>query len=181
MLENLKTEAYNSALEIIEIANLKKKDILVIGCSTSEIVGDKIGTNSSPDAAKAVFEGIYKAAQENGVFVAAQCCEHLNRAIVIEEAAAQNLEVVNVVPQPKAGGSFATAAYNTFENPVVVEEIKAQAGLDIGFTMIGMHIKRVAVPVRLKNNKIGNATVLAARSRPKFIGGERAHYNESLT
>lgn len=181
MLENLKMEAYNSALEIIEIANLKEKDILVIGCSTSEIVGDKIGTNSSPDAAKAVFDGIYTAANEKGVFVAAQCCEHLNRAIVIEEAAAQNLEVVNVVPQPKAGGSFATAAYNTFKNPVVVEEIKAPAGLDIGFTMIGMHIKRVAVPVRLKNNKIGNATVLAARSRPKFIGGQRACYNESLT
>lgn len=181
MLENLKMEAYNSALEIIEIANLKEEDILVIGCSTSEIVGDKIGTNSSPDAAKAVFEGIYTAANEKGVFVAAQCCEHLNRAIVIEEAAAQNLEVVNVVPQPKAGGSFATAAYNAFENPVVVEEIKAQAGLDIGFTMIGMHIKRVAVPVRLKNNKIGNATVLAARSRPKFIGGQRACYNENLT
>ena len=181
MLENLKMEAYNSALEIIEIANLKEKDILVIGCSTSEIVGDKIGTNSSPDAAKAVFDGIYTAANEKGIFVAAQCCEHLNRAIVIEEAAAQNLEVVNVVPQPKAGGSFATAAYNTFKNPVVLEEIKVPAGLDIGFTLIGMHIKRVAVPVRLKNNKIGNATVLAARSRPKFIGGQRACYNESLT
>ncbi len=191
MLENLKMEAYNSALEIIEIANLKEKDILVIGCSTSEIVGDKIGTNSSPDAAKAVFDGIYTAANEKGIFVAAQCCEHLNRAIVIEEevaekygleiVAAQNLEVVNVVPQPRAGGSFATAAYNTFKNPVVLEEIKVPAGLDIGFTLIGMHIKREAVPVRLKNNKIGNATVLAARSRPKFIGGQRACYNESLT
>ena len=181
MLEKLKCEAYNSALEIIEIANLKEKDILVIGCSTSEIVGDIIGTNSSPDAAKAVFDGIYTAANENGVFVAAQCCEHLNRAIVIEADAVAGLDIVNVVPQPKAGGSFATAAYNTFKNPVVVEEIGAKAGLDIGFTMIGMHIKRVAVPVRLKNNKIGNATVLAARHRPKFIGGVRAHYDESLT
>jgi uncharacterized protein (TIGR01440 family) len=181
MLEKLKCEAYNSALEIIEIANLKEKDILVIGCSTSEIVGDTIGTNSSPDAAKAVFDGIYTAANEKGVFVAAQCCEHLNRAIVIEADAVAGLDIVNVVPQPKAGGSFATAAYNTFKNPVVVEEIGAKAGLDIGFTMIGMHIKRVAVPVRLKNNKIGNATVLAARHRPKFIGGVRAHYDESLT
>lgn len=181
MLEKLKCEAYNSALEIIEIANLKEKDILVIGCSTSEIVGDTIGTNSSPDAAKAVFDGIYTAANEKGVFVAAQCCEHLNRAIVIEADAVAGLDIVNVVPQPKAGGSFATAAYNTFKNPVVVEEIGAKAGLDIGFTMIGMHIKRVAVPVRLKNNKIGNATVLAARHRPKFIGGARAHYDESLT
>ena len=181
MLEKLKCEAYNSALEIIKIANLQKNDILVIGCSTSEILGDKIGTNSSPESAKAVFDGIYTAANEKGVFVAAQCCEHLNRAIVIEREAANNLEIVNVVPQPKAGGSFATAAYNTFKNPVMVEEIKANAGLDIGFTMIGMHIKRVAVPVRLSNNKIGNATVLAARSRAKFIGGERACYNQDLT
>ncbi len=181
MFENLKCEAYNSALEIIKIANLKDKDILVVGCSTSEILGDKIGTNSSPEAAKSVFDGIYKAATENGVFVAAQCCEHLNRAIVVEREAVPFAEVVNVVPQPKAGGSFATAAYNTFADAVAVEEIKAAAGLDIGFTMIGMHIKAVAVPVRLQNNKIGNAVVLAARSRPKFIGGERAVYNQSLT
>jgi uncharacterized protein (TIGR01440 family) len=180
MLEKLKNEAYNSALEIIEIANLKENDILVIGCSTSEIVGDKIGTNSSPETAKAVFEGIYTAANEKGVFVAAQCCEHLNRAIIIEEAAVKDSEIVNVVPQPKAGGSFATAAYKAFKNPVAVEEISAKAGLDIGFTMIGMHIKRVAVPVRLKNNKIGNATLTAARVRPKFIGGERAIYNNEL-
>ena len=180
MLENLKTEAYNSALEIIEIANLKEKDILVIGCSTSEIVGDKIGTNSSPDAAKAVFDGIYKAAKENGVFVAAQCCEHLNRAIITEAAAVPGAYKVNVVPQPKAGGSFATAAYKYMDQPVALEEVEAAAGLDIGFTMIGMHIRKVAVPVRLENNVIGKATVLAARSRPKFIGGARAAYDEKL-
>lgn len=180
MLKNLTTQSYNSALEIIEIAKLNKNDILVIGCSTSEILGDKIGTNSSPDAAKAVFDGIYKAAKEKGVFVAAQCCEHLNRAIIVERAAVPQADIVNVVPHPKAGGSFATAAYNAFEYPAAVEEIKANAGLDIGFTMIGMHIKAVAVPVRLKNNKIGNATVLAARSRAKFIGGARAQYDENL-
>ena len=180
MLENLEKQGYNSALEIIKVAKLNKGDILVVGCSTSEVLGEKIGTASSPDAAKAVFLGIYKAAKEFGVFIAAQCCEHLNRAIIIEKSAAMNAEIVNVVPQPKAGGSFATAAYNAFENPVAVEEIKAQAGIDIGFTMIGMHIKKVAVPVRLDNNKIGNATVLAARSRPKYIGGERAFYNQNL-
>ena len=87
---------------------------------------------------------------------------------------------MNVVPQPKAGGSFATAAYKDMKSPVALEEISADAGIDIGFTMIGMHIKKVAVPVRLDNNKIGNATVLAARSRPKFIGGVRAIYNEDL-
>ena len=181
MLENLEKQGYNSALEIIKVAKLNKGDILVVGCSTSEVLGEKIGTASSPDAAKAVFLGIYKAAKEFGVFIAAQCCEHLNRAIIIEKSAAMNAEIVNVVPQPKAGGSFATAAYNAFENPVAVEEIKAQAGIDIGFTMIGMHIKKVAVPVRLDNNKIGNAIVLAARSRPKYIGGERACYNQNLT
>lgn len=180
MLETLEKQGYNSALEIIKVAKLNKYDILVVGCSTSEVLGENIGTASSPDAANAVFSGIYKAAKENDVYIAAQCCEHLNRAIIIEKSAVMNMEIVNVVPQPKAGGSFATAAYKAFENPVAVEEIKADAGIDIGFTMIGMHIKTVAVPVRLQNNKIGNATVLAARSRPKYIGGERACYDQNL-
>ncbi len=180
MIENLREQAYLSALEIIETAKLKNGDILVIGCSTSEIIGDKIGTNSSPETAQAVFDGIYKAANENEIHIAAQCCEHLNRAIIIERDAVPFAEIVNVVPVAKAGGSFATAAYNSFKNPVAVEEIKADAGLDIGFTMIGMHLKKVAVPVRLTNNKIGEATVLAARTRAKFIGGVRANYKDDL-
>ena len=179
-MNTIKQEAYSAAKEIIEIGKLKKGQILVIGCSTSEVIGDKIGTNSSPETANAIFEGIYEAANEAGVFVAAQCCEHLNRAIIVEQAAVPNGEYVNVVPQPKAGGSFATAAYKAFKEPVALEEIKADAGIDIGSTLIGMHLKRVAVPVRLKNNKIGNAPLTAARVRPKFIGGERAHYNEDL-
>lgn len=179
-MDTIKKEAYSAAKEIIETAKLKKGQILVIGCSTSEVIGDKIGTNSSPETANEIFEGIYEASNEYGVFVAAQCCEHLNRAIIIEADAVPNAEYVNVVPQPKAGGSFATAAYKAFKNPVALEEIKAAAGLDIGSTLIGMHLKKVAVPVRLKNNKIGNATLTAARVRPKFIGGERAHYNEDL-
>ncbi len=172
-------QAYSTATEIIETANLTKGNILVVGCSTSEVTGNTIGTNSSPDTANEIFDGIKKAADEKGVFVAAQCCEHLNRAIIIESEAAQS-DPVNVVPQPKAGGSFATAAYKAFKEPVAVEEIKADAGIDIGFTMIGMHLKKVAVPVRLKHNKIGNATVLGARVRPKFIGGERAVYDDKL-
>ncbi len=172
-------QAYAAAREIIETAKLKKGNILVVGCSTSEVTGNKIGTNSSPDTAKELFDGIKKAADEKGIFVAAQCCEHLNRAIIIETEAAQS-DPVNVVPQPKAGGSFATAAYKAFKEPVAVEDIKADAGIDIGFTMIGMHLKKVAVPVRLQNNKIGDALVLAARCRPKFIGGERAVYDENL-
>ena len=180
MFNKLQEQAYLCAKEIIEVSKLEKGNILVVGCSTSEIMGDKIGTNSSKETASAVFKGIYSAANEKGVFVAAQCCEHLNRAIIIERQAAPFAEVVNVVPQPKAGGSFATCAYECFENPVAVEEIKASAGIDIGFTLIGMHLKKVAVPVRLNNNKIGEALVIAARTRPKFIGGERANYNKDL-
>lgn len=180
MYTEFKEQSYNAAKEIIEKAGLKEGSILVVGCSTSETLGQTIGTDSSPEAAKYIFDGIYCAAKERGVFVAAQCCEHLNRAVIIEREALINAQQVNVVPQPKAGGSFATAAYNAFSSPVAVEEISADAGLDIGFTMIGMHIKKVAVPVRLVNNKIGNATVLAARSRPKFIGGIRAVYDETM-
>lgn len=180
MFDKLKEQAYLCAKEIIEVADLKKGNILVVGCSTSEIIGNKIGTNSSKEAANAVFDGIYSAANEKGVFIAAQCCEHLNRAIITERQAVPFADEVNVVPQPKAGGSFATCAYECFENPVALEEIKADAGIDIGFTLIGMHIKKVAVPVRLNNNKIGEALVVAARTRPKFIGGERANYNKEL-
>ena len=180
MSENLREQAYKAATEIIEVAGLKRGQLLVVGCSTSEILGSKIGTDSSPDTAKEVFDGIYAAAEEKGIFLAVQCCEHLNRAIVTQRKALSFAEPVNVVPQPKAGGSLAACAYNAFEDPIVVEEIKADAGLDIGFTMIGMHLKKVAVPLRLNNNKIGKATVLAARTRPKFIGGSRAQYDESF-
>ena len=180
MEKTLYEQAYLTIKEIAEKAALKSGNILVIGCSTSEIIGSKIGTNSSPDVATEVFGAFYDYAKEKGIYLAVQCCEHLNRAIVIEREAAQNLEAVNVVPQPKAGGSMATQAYSVFENPVVVEEIKADAGIDIGLTLIGMHLKKVAVPVRLENNRIGEALVVAARTRPKFIGGERAVYDEKL-
>lgn len=176
MFEDLTEQAYLAAKELLETADLKKGQLLIVGCSTSEILGHKIGSESSPEAGRAVFAGIHTAAQEKGVFVACQCCEHLNRAVITERAAVPGAEAVNVVPFPKAGGSFATAGYAAFKKPVALEEIKADAGLDIGFTLIGMHLKRVAVPVRLAHNRIGEATVLAARTRPKFIGGERAHY-----
>ena len=130
--------------------------------------------------AQAVFKGIYDVLQEKGIYLAAQCCEHLNRAIIVERKAVPFEDIVNVVPQPKAGGSFGTTAYKTFEEPVALEEIKADAGIDIGGTLIGMHLKKVAVPVKLENKKIGEANVLAARVRPKFIGGQRAIYDEHL-
>lgn len=166
--------------ELGEKAKLKAGDIVVIGCSTSEIIGSKIGTNSSPEVAGVVFKAIYDYAKKMGWHLAFQCCEHLNRAVVVERNTVPTAETVNVVPHPKAGGSMATQAYQHFENPVVIEEIKADAGIDIGFTLIGMHLKKVAVPVRLNSNKIGEATVLAARSRPRFIGGIRAEYNQEL-
>lgn len=180
MYSELKKQAENVTKEIIEKAGLKKGQILVVGCSSSEICGDKIGSNSNLEVAQAVFKGIYDVLQEHEIYLAAQCCEHLNRAIIVERDAVPFSDIVNVVPQPKAGGSFGTTAYKTFKDPVAVEEIKADAGIDIGGTLIGMHIKKVAVPVKLENNRIGEANVLAARVRPKFIGGERAVYDENL-
>lgn len=168
------------ANEITQKAKLKKGDILVIGCSTSEVVGSKIGTNSNPDTAKEIFDGFYEVLSGLGIFMAVQCCEHLNRAIVVSKNAVPNAEIVNVVPQKKAGGSLATIAYEKLENAVVIEEIKADAGIDIGGTLIGMHLKKVAVPLRLSVNKIGEANIICARVRPKFIGGIRAIYNEEL-
>ncbi len=164
--------------EFIEKADLKENDILVIGCSTSEVLGSKIGTDSSPAAANAIFDALYGATKDKGIHLAFQCCEHLNRAIVTERGVS-DAEQVNVIPQPKAGGSLASEAYKRFRDPVVVEEIKADAGLDIGLTLIGMHLKRVAVPVRLENDRIGEAKVVAARTRAKFIGGCRAVYDET--
>ncbi|MBQ7827461.1 MAG: TIGR01440 family protein [Clostridia bacterium] len=166
--------------ELWEKAGLKKGDIVVIGCSTSEVVGSTIGTNSSPETAGEIFSALHDFAKEHGIYLAVQCCEHLNRAIITEREAVPFGEAVNVVPQPKAGGSLATKAYAGFADPVALEEIKADAGIDIGSTLIGMHLKKVAVPVRLENNTIGGATVVAARTRPKFIGGVRAVYDEDM-
>ncbi len=163
--------------ELYETAGIGPGSIVVTGCSTSEVLGDKIGTNSSPEAAGEIFKALHDFAREKGFYLAIQCCEHLNRAIVTEKKAVPYAETVNAVPQPKAGGSLAAQAYRGFDEPVVLEEIKADAGIDIGQTLIGMHLKRVAVPVRLKNNMIGKAMVTAARTRPKFIGGERAVYD----
>ena len=181
-MEEIENQAKQVILELIEAVRLKKGDLLVIGCSSSEIVGCCIGKNSSLEAARAVFRGIYPMLQGKGIRLAAQCCEHLNRALIVEEETAEHFgyEIVNVMPQPKAGGSFATTVWENFSHPVAVEHIKASAGLDIGDTLIGMHLKDVAVPVRLSVNSIGKAHITCARTRPRFIGGERAHYVESL-
>ncbi len=171
-------QAESAMRELLAVSQLKKGDLVVVGCSSSEIVGEKIGKGSSPEAAQAVVDGIMPVLEENGLLLAAQCCEHLNRALIVERATAEKFgyEIVCVKPQPKAGGSFATAVYNRMSDPVAVEFIKASAGLDIGGTLIGMHLRHVAVPLRLETKKIGEATVQAARTRPKLIGGERAVY-----
>lgn len=182
MLDEIRKQAAEAANELLETAQLKEGELLVIGCSSSEISDHRIGSHSSAEIGEAVFSEIYKAAQTRGIYVAAQCCEHLNRALVLETEAATRFgyEPVNVVPQLKAGGSFATAAYAALKQPAVVEHVKAAAGIDIGDTLIGMHLKDVAVPVRISVKFIGAAHVVCARTRPKFIGGIRAHYNEEL-
>ena len=180
ILNSIYEEAKKATEELCKEANLKPNNIVVIGCSSSEITGNRIGTHSSLDTAQAVFKGIYEILSSKNIYLAAQCCEHLNRAIIIERKAVPFTDEVNVIPQPKAGGSFATTAYKTFEDPIAIEHIRADAGLDIGGTLIGMHLKEVAVPLRLSLNHIGDAILLAARTRPKFIGGSRANYNQNL-
>lgn len=181
MFETIRKQTETAVAELVEAAKLRKGDVMVIGCSSSEVCGNKIGTDSNLDAAKAVFEGAYSVLKERGIYLAAQCCEHLNRCVIIERELAKRecLDEVNAVPQKKAGGSFATTAYAEFSDAVAVEEIKADAGIDIGGTLIGMHLKKVAVPVRLSVKQIGEALIICARTRPKFIGGERAVYDKN--
>ena len=183
-LSKIREQSAKAAEQVCEAAKLKIGDLFVVGCSSSEILGEKIGTHSSVEVAEAVFEGIHSVLHEHGVELAAQCCEHLNRALIVERAVAEQfgLEEVNVVPQPKAGGSFGTTAYKRFDDPVAVESLKqsASAGMDVGGTLIGMHIKPVGVPLRIETKMIGEAVLLCARRRPKFVGGSRAVYNEKL-
>ncbi len=182
MLDDIRRQTRSAILQLLEIARPRPQDIVVVGCSSSEVAGRRIGSTSSPEIAGAIFEGLYPVLQERELFLAAQCCEHLNRALIVERAAAERyrLEIVNAVPQPKAGGSFAAAAYAAFADPVAVEEVRAVCGMDIGGTLIGMHLARVAVPVRLDSGRIGEASLICARTRPKFIGGARAQYDDRL-
>ena len=181
-MQAIQQQAQTAVRELIEKAALQNGDILVIGCSSSEVAGERIGTHSSVEVAAAIVDGVLPILNEAGVSLAAQCCEHLNRALIVESAVAKanGWQAVNVRPMPKAGGSFATTVYERMHAPVAVEHIQADAGLDIGGTLIGMHLKDVAVPLRLSIDRIGNAILLCARTRPKFIGGSRAHYVEEL-
>lgn len=181
-MEEIRLQAEAAVRELLEIAGLQAGDLLVIGCSSSEIMGQRIGKGSSMEAAQAVYAGIAPALREKGILLSAQCCEHLNRALIVERSTAEKFgyETVNVQPWAHAGGSFATTVWENMEAPVAVEHIRAAAGMDIGDTLIGMHLKEVAVPVRLSVKRIGQANLVCARTRPKFIGGERAHYVDAL-
>jgi len=181
-MENITREARAAMEELIALAGLHPGDLVVVGCSSSEILGENIGKGSSPEAAGAVVAGILPVLEESDLLLAAQCCEHLNRALIVERTTAEKFgyEIVSVRPRPKAGGSFATAVYESMKDPVAVEAVRAAAGLDIGDTLIGMHLKAVAVPLRLKTKIIGKAAVHGARTRPKLIGGARAEYPEEL-
>ena len=178
MYESISKQARAAVEELLAVAQVRKGGLFVVGCSSSEIIGNVIGKGGSLDVAGAVFDGIAPLLKERGIYLAAQCCEHLNRALILEEEAAEKFGYapVCVVPWEHGGGSFATTAYRRFERPVAVEHIRADAGIDIGLTMIGMHLKDVAVPVRLSVKTIGEAPIVCARTRPKLIGGERARY-----
>ena len=178
--KQLTAQARQATEELLEAAHLETGDIFVVGCSSSEIMGGHIGHDSSMEAAAAVLAGVLPPLQEQGVYLAAQCCEHLNRAIVLEREAAKayGCQIVAAIPQPHAGGSWATSCWRAFKEPVLVEEVRAAAGMDIGGTLIGMHLRRVAVPVRLSLDHIGQAILLCARTRPPFIGGARAVYSQ---
>lgn len=180
MTDEIRKQAVLAVRELCETARLRRNQIVAVGCSTSEVRGSRIGSDSAPEDGRALAEAILEELAPRGLYLAAQCCEHLNRCLIVERAAVPGLEPVNVVPQPKAGGSFATAAYSLMKDPIAVERIRADAGLDIGGTLIGMHLREVAVPVRLSIRRIGEAIVLAARTRPKFIGGSRAAYDDGL-
>lgn len=183
--KNITEQSKRAVTEILEAARVEKGSIFVIGCSSSEILGDQIGTATNLDSANAVYDGIIPVLNELGIFAAAQCCEHLNRALVVERKAMEkyDFEQVNAIPQPNhAGGAFATVCYQRFSDPVLVESIRARAdaGIDIGGTMIGMHMHGVVVPIRISLRKIGEAPIICARHRPKYVGGKRAIYDDDL-
>ena len=174
----LQTKEAIEELLVDQRPGLNPVRLMVMGGSSSEVAGGVLGHNSSYELGEAMAKGALEVAHARGFDIAFQCCEHLNRCLVMERAAAErrDYEIVTVVPQPKAGGSLATAAWRAMEDPVAVLRIEADAGLDVGLTLVGMHLRRVAIPIRLTHNRVGRAPVAAARTRPMLIGGERAKY-----
>lgn len=169
--------------EFLPLANLHPGQILVVGCSTSEIAGISIGKGGSEMVAQELFAVLAPTLEAQGLFLAVQCCEHLNRALVVSRTCAEkyNLTEVSVVPHNHAGGALASAAYRQmYPNVCLVEQISSHAGLDIGQTLIGMHLRPVAVPLRLSIKSIGQAHIVVATTRPRLIGGARAVYEDSI-
>lgn len=183
MIEEIEKESKEIIEEFFEEVSkkteIRKGSILVVGCSTSEVLGGRIGKESSLEVAESIYNGFKNELDRRDIYLASQCCEHLNRALVIEREVAERLglEIVSAVPQMHAGGSFPVTVYKNMKEPVLVEEVKADFGLDIGDTLIGMHLKKVAVPVRLSTKTLGKANLTCAYTRPKYIGGERAKYS----
>lgn len=178
MIQEWEKELETILNEFHEQVALKPGQLLVVGCSTSEVMGERIGTSGTMEVAEMIFRRLKELQQETGIELAFQCCEHLNRALVVERATAlaRNLDEVSVVPVRKAGGAMATYAFANMDDAIVVEFLKADAGIDIGHTFIGMHLKHVAVPIRVKQKNVGQAHVTLVKMRPKLIGGERAEY-----
>lgn len=178
MTKEIENQVTNATKELLDISGLKKGDIFILGGSSSEVVGGTIGKDSSKEVGQVIIDSIYNILKDKGIYLAVQGCEHINRALVVEEELAlqRGLEIVNVVPVLHAGGSLSVAAYEKFEKPVMVEHITADAGIDIGDTEIAMHVRFVQVPVRLKTKMVGQARLTALRSRRKLIGGDRANH-----
>lgn len=184
-LDEIRNQSAQAAEEICEASRIRAGEIFVVGCSSSEVLGSRIGTATNMDVARAIYDGIFPVLEKRGIFLAGQCCEHLNRALAVEEVLLEkyDFERVNAIPQPNhAGGAFATTCFERMQSPVLVDSLlaKAVAGIDIGGTMIGMHIHPTVVPLRISLRKIGEAPITCARRRPKYIGGARAVYDEKL-
>lgn len=177
-MNKIAEQAMLAARELIETAKLQAGQLLVVGCSSSEVDSCRLGTRSNEETGRLIFQAIYHETEKQGIYLAAQCCEHLNRALVLERAAAKayGYEPVCAVPWKKGGGAFATAAFYGMKDAVVVEHIHAHAGMDIGDVLIGMHLRDVAVPLRISVRAIGGAHLVCAGTRPRYIGGERTHY-----
>ena len=180
MYEELTAQAKQAVTELLDAAKLKPGKIFVVGCSSSEMVGARIGKGSVPELGEIVAEAMLAACKGHGVHAAFQCCEHLNRGIVVEKAVLKELGLTQVraIPQPKAGGSVPAAAWKKMEKPALAVSIQADAAIDIGDTLVGMHIRPVAVPLRISTSHVGHANLVMAYSRLPYIGGARAVYTE---
>ena len=159
---------------------LEAGSVIVLGCSTSEVAGGQIGKASVPELGAVIAKAMIDTCRARGMEPAFQCCEHLNRAVVMEKSAlrARGLVQAAAVPQPKAGGSVPAAAWKLLESPALAISVQAEAGIDVGDTLVGMHIRPVAVPLRIDTNRVGQANLVMAYSRLPFIGGSRAVYEE---